>query len=60
MIRVCANDAGRIAHALRQHGSRSSFAKDYYHMAEAIEDAAEQAFENGALRAPGLTLIVVR
>lgn len=59
VIRVCANDADRIAHALRMHGRRSICAQDYYHMAEAIEVAVEQAFENGAIPAPGLSFVVV-
>jgi len=59
VIRVGANDADRIAHALRMHGQRSVCAQDYFHMAAAIERAVEDAFENGALPAPGIVLKVV-
>lgn len=58
VIRVGANDADRIVWALRQHARRTICAPEYRQMADSIEAAADQAFDNGAIPLPGLTMKV--
>lgn len=60
VIRVGANDADSMVWALRMHARRSCAPSRYREMADAIESAVEQAFDNGAIPAPGLVVTVVR
>jgi len=60
IIRVPANDADSIVWALRMHGRRSTN-KDYFQMADAIDEVVEGVFDNGdAIPRPGLVIGLVR